>query len=235
MRDPRADPRVERDRRRFLDARAHVALEQRGELRVAGAHERQDEHELRPVAEDARVELERLQQLGLDFARALQPHRRQPRDLPLRGDRALLGAEAAKQRDLIGADGAHSTVRRAPGIDFQGSSYVGRFDVADEEPESDLFPDALVIALHPDDGTAMFFPMRGEPPVARDVRRTTDRASTPMPEAAPSSARPGPPARLARVCCSAPAERNMSNTPRRDAGSIARGWADGAGQRPEGS
>jgi 2-polyprenyl-6-methoxyphenol hydroxylase-like FAD-dependent oxidoreductase len=72
------------------------------------------------------------------------------------------GAEhALRSRHLIGADGAHSIVRKALGLTFAGAAYAQTFLLADCSLEGDLAEGPLSIFFHREH-FALWFPMKGE-------------------------------------------------------------------------
>jgi 2-polyprenyl-6-methoxyphenol hydroxylase-like FAD-dependent oxidoreductase len=80
------------------------------------------------------------------------------------GEAVLRHADGAEERacfDLVlGADGAHSLVRKAAGIAFEGAAYEERFVLADGRVEG-LAPDRMHV--FPGTGTAgFFFPLPGD-------------------------------------------------------------------------
>lgn len=60
---------------------------------------------------------------------------------------------------VIGCDGAHSTVRKALGLPFEGDAYDEHFALADVHIDSSLAPDEMHMFLH-QDGFLILFPMR---------------------------------------------------------------------------
>ena len=71
------------------------------------------------------------------------------------------GTSEVEARFLVGADGAHSTVRREAGIGFAGADYPERFLLADLDLESDLPHDEGHIWIG-DDGLVAAIPLPGE-------------------------------------------------------------------------
>jgi 2-polyprenyl-6-methoxyphenol hydroxylase-like FAD-dependent oxidoreductase len=62
---------------------------------------------------------------------------------------------------VAGCDGAHSAVRKACGIPFEGAAYEHVFFVADTEVTGNMVPDELNVYLWKK-GFHLFFPMRGK-------------------------------------------------------------------------
>jgi 2-polyprenyl-6-methoxyphenol hydroxylase-like FAD-dependent oxidoreductase len=83
-------------------------------------------------------------------------------ELSLEGDRftSRIGAEQSHHDIVIGADGAHSTVRKALGIDFAGESLPEAWGLADVDLESWPFPWDSGVATLADDYVCAFFPLR---------------------------------------------------------------------------
>ena len=83
------------------------------------------------------------------------------------GDRVIAtlrgpgGASELEARFLVGADGAHSTVRREAGIGFAGAAYPERFLLADLDLDWDLPHDEGHIWIG-DDGLVAAIPLPGE-------------------------------------------------------------------------
>jgi 2-polyprenyl-6-methoxyphenol hydroxylase-like FAD-dependent oxidoreductase len=71
------------------------------------------------------------------------------------------GTSEIETRFLVGADGAHSTVRREAGIGFAGAAYPERFLLADLDLEWDLSHDEGHIWIG-DDGLVAAIPLPGE-------------------------------------------------------------------------
>ena len=69
--------------------------------------------------------------------------------------------ETIEAKYLVGCDGAHSPVRRALGLKFEGSTFERLFYVADVEIDWEFAHDALHVNLGEDTLTA-FFPMVGD-------------------------------------------------------------------------
>jgi 2-polyprenyl-6-methoxyphenol hydroxylase-like FAD-dependent oxidoreductase len=66
--------------------------------------------------------------------------------------------ERVHTRFLVGCDGAHSAIRKAAGIPFEGDAYLQSFVLGDMEVDGPLQPDTL--HAFPDaGGVAMFFPL----------------------------------------------------------------------------
>lgn len=59
---------------------------------------------------------------------------------------------------LVGCDGAHSTVRKALKLEFEGSAYEERFALADVYVDSTVPEDEISTFFH-EDGALVFFPM----------------------------------------------------------------------------
>ncbi len=59
---------------------------------------------------------------------------------------------------MVGCDGAHSTVRKALELPFEGSAYEERFGLVDCKVESDLPDDEISTFFH-EDGAFVFFPL----------------------------------------------------------------------------
>jgi 2-polyprenyl-6-methoxyphenol hydroxylase-like FAD-dependent oxidoreductase len=82
------------------------------------------------------------------------------------------GADGAefelRAKYLVGGDGAHSFVRKALGLSFEGAAYPQNFLLADCRVDGLPFTDGFGIFLH---GTslAVFFPLPGEPGRARII------------------------------------------------------------------
>jgi len=89
--------------------------------------------------------------------------------------------EDIRVRYLVGCDGAHSTVRKAAGIAFEGDAYLQDFllgDVeADASPELSFIPNTLhpCVGRH---GIAIFFPL-GKPTTWRVIAMSGAAAATP--------------------------------------------------------
>ncbi len=75
--------------------------------------------------------------------------------------RGAAGDEEARARFLIGADGAHSTVRELAGISFAGAAYAERFLLADLDIDWALSHDEGHVWVG-DDGLAAVIPLPGE-------------------------------------------------------------------------
>lgn len=86
------------------------------------------------------------------------------------------GTEAAYDR-VIGADGAHSTVRAALGIPFTGYDYPGGWFFADEAV--DAMPDSGVLSLLP--GGGMAFSLPGGAGTIRRVSSISFAGALPLP------------------------------------------------------
>jgi 2-polyprenyl-6-methoxyphenol hydroxylase-like FAD-dependent oxidoreductase len=71
------------------------------------------------------------------------------------------GTELVHASWIVGCDGAHSAVRHALGVEFEGHAYEETFVLADVCIDGDLPRDHVATYLH-DDGVAAFFPMKGE-------------------------------------------------------------------------
>jgi 2-polyprenyl-6-methoxyphenol hydroxylase-like FAD-dependent oxidoreductase len=71
------------------------------------------------------------------------------------------GTSEIEARFLVGADGAHSTVRREAGIGFAGAAYLERFLLADLDLDWDLTHDEGHIWIG-DDGLVAAVPLPGE-------------------------------------------------------------------------
>ncbi|MDQ0474858.1 FAD-dependent monooxygenase [Labrys wisconsinensis] len=71
------------------------------------------------------------------------------------------GAFTVEARYLVGADGAHSLVRKALGADFQGAAYPQGFLLADCKVEWPLDYDHFKAFLH-ERNFALYLPLRGE-------------------------------------------------------------------------
>lgn len=71
------------------------------------------------------------------------------------------GGIAIRSRYLIGADGAHSFVRKALGLTFHGAPYAQTFLLADCTLEGELADGPFSVFFHRQN-FAMWFPMRGE-------------------------------------------------------------------------
>ena len=76
------------------------------------------------------------------------------------------GIERVRARYVVGADGAHSTVRSKAGMDWRGSGYPGTFVLADLE--ADGAEPGVVHSYLNDDGFMMLFPL-GSPATWRLV------------------------------------------------------------------
>ncbi len=70
--------------------------------------------------------------------------------------------EAITARWVVGADGAHSSVRHALGLGFEGSTYEQAFFLADVDMEWALGRDRVYLDMFRE-GMYMFFPMYGAP------------------------------------------------------------------------
>jgi len=81
-----------------------------------------------------------------------------------RGVEAVLrtprGDERARASWIVGCDGAHSGVRHALGIDFEGHAYEETFVLADVRIDWDAPLERVSTFLH-EDGVAALFPMQG--------------------------------------------------------------------------
>lgn len=69
------------------------------------------------------------------------------------------GIDRVRARYVVGADGAHSTVRSKAGMDWRGSEHPGTFVLADLEADG-LEPDTVHSYLN-EDGFMMLFPLGG--------------------------------------------------------------------------
>lgn len=92
----------------------------------------------------------------------------------LRMDR---GIDRIKARYVVGADGAHSTVRAKAGMDWRGSDYPGSYVLADVEADG-VEPGAVHAFLN-DDGFLLLFPL-GTPASWRLVGVKERGDSTPV-------------------------------------------------------
>jgi 2-polyprenyl-6-methoxyphenol hydroxylase-like FAD-dependent oxidoreductase len=81
--------------------------------------------------------------------------------------------ERLHTRFVVGCDGAHSTVRKESGIEFEGGSYPQDFALGDVEADGPLEPKAIN-SFAGGGGVAMFFPL-GRPTTWRVVAMAADR------------------------------------------------------------
>jgi 2-polyprenyl-6-methoxyphenol hydroxylase-like FAD-dependent oxidoreductase len=86
-------------------------------------------------------------------------------------------------RFVVGCDGAHSTVRKQSGIEFEGGSYPQDFALGDVEADGPLEPNAIN-SFAGGGGVAMFFPL-GRPTTWRVIAMAADTQSEPQPGAPP--------------------------------------------------
>ena len=82
--------------------------------------------------------------------------------------------ETVRARYVVGCDGAHSIVRRAAGLSFEGGSYPQEFVLGDVEADGPLEPDAINPFVG-GGGVAMFFPLR-HPTTWRVIAMSASRA-----------------------------------------------------------
>lgn len=93
--------------------------------------------------------------------------------------------EEVRARYLAGCDGAHSTVRKAAGIPFEGDAYLQDFMLGDVEVDGPIERDALhSFALRR--GVAMFFPL-GSPTTWRVIAASGQSAERTTPESREAS------------------------------------------------
>src|SRR5262249_41810170 len=83
--------------------------------------------------------------------------------------------ERLHARFLVGCDGAHSSVRKASGIAFEGGSYPQDFALGDVEADGPLEPNAIN-SFSGGGVVAMFFPL-GRPTTWRVVAMAADEQS----------------------------------------------------------
>lgn len=74
--------------------------------------------------------------------------------------RGPAGEERIRARYLIGCDGAHSLVRKAAGLSFEGAPYPQEFLLADAELTWDLTPNEIHLFLGRE-GILIVFPLKG--------------------------------------------------------------------------
>ncbi len=86
------------------------------------------------------------------------------------------GIERVRARYLVGADGAHSTVRPKAGMDWRGSDYPGTYVLADLEVDG-AEPDNMHAYLN-EDGFLFLFPL-GRPATWRLITRKKDGDTSP--------------------------------------------------------
>ena len=105
---------------------------------------------------------ERLRQLGGRIEQGVELT-----ELRIDGDHAVAtlsgpeGTSNVRARFIVGADGAHSTVREEAGIGFAGSAYAERFLLADLDLDWELPHDEGHVWLG-EDGLAAVIPLPGE-------------------------------------------------------------------------
>jgi 2-polyprenyl-6-methoxyphenol hydroxylase-like FAD-dependent oxidoreductase len=75
--------------------------------------------------------------------------------------RSRNGAETARFRWVIGADGGHSTTRALAATKLQGGFHGQHFAMADVDVDTAWAPDAIRMFLHPD-GMGILFPLAGD-------------------------------------------------------------------------
>ena len=80
---------------------------------------------------------------------------------------------------LVGADGAHSAVRRLVGTELAGSFHGERFLMGDVHADHDFDPRSMYTFFSPHDGPLMVFPMKGDRMrlIAQIPAASTDAAS----------------------------------------------------------
>jgi 2-polyprenyl-6-methoxyphenol hydroxylase-like FAD-dependent oxidoreductase len=88
--------------------------------------------------------------------------------------------ERVHTRFLVGCDGAHSSVRRANGIAFEGGSYPQDFALGDVEADGPLEPNAIN-SFAGAGGVAMFFPL-GRPATWRVIAMAADTQNAAEPQ-----------------------------------------------------
>lgn len=88
--------------------------------------------------------------------------------------------ERVHTRFVIGCDGAHSAVRKASGIEFEGGTYPQNFALGDLEADGPLEPNAIN-AFAGGGGVAMFFPL-GRPTTWRVIAMAADEQTAADPE-----------------------------------------------------
>ena len=81
--------------------------------------------------------------------------------------------EHVRARFLIGCDGAHSTVRKGSGIEFEGGTYPQNFALGDVEADGALEANAIN-SFAGGGGVAMFFPL-GRPATWRVIAMAADK------------------------------------------------------------
>lgn len=110
-----------------------------------------------------RILLDHLQSLGVtvEWGRELQTFERQADSVLAQIRHATGGLETITTRYLVGADGAHSSVRRQLGLPFRGATSEQSFVLADAAVEGAVAHDAVNVSLLPT-GIAAFFPLPGQ-------------------------------------------------------------------------
>jgi 2-polyprenyl-6-methoxyphenol hydroxylase-like FAD-dependent oxidoreductase len=116
-----------------------------------------------PQTETERILGERLAGLGVTVERGTElTALTQDADAAHLTLRRLDGTqEQAEAAWVVGADGAHSTVRAAAGTKLAGSFKGERFILGDVEAEHSLDPSSMYSYFSPDGGPLLVFPMRG--------------------------------------------------------------------------
>jgi 2-polyprenyl-6-methoxyphenol hydroxylase-like FAD-dependent oxidoreductase len=76
-------------------------------------------------------------------------------------DAALSTGERVRARFLVGCDGAHSTVRKAAGLGFEGDAFPEAFLLADVRLAWELPADRIATFFH-EDGACACFPLPGD-------------------------------------------------------------------------
>ncbi|QMU68378.1 monooxygenase [Streptacidiphilus sp. P02-A3a] len=89
------------------------------------------------------------------------------------------GEERVEASWLVGADGAHSEVRRQVGSALEGSFHGERFLMGDVHAEHDFDPRSMYTFFSTHDGPLMVFPMKGDRMrlIAQIPTASTDQAS----------------------------------------------------------
>ena len=109
-----------------------------------------------------RVLEQRLEELGGRIERSTELSGfRIDRDRVIAAQRGPNGAAQVPLRFLVGADGAHSTVRHQAGIEFTGETYPERFLLADLDLDWELPHDEGHIGIG-DDGLVVVIPLPGK-------------------------------------------------------------------------
>ncbi|HVY62138.1 MAG TPA: FAD-dependent monooxygenase [Planctomycetota bacterium] len=129
-----------------------------------------------PQSETERILEERLRELGgrLDREAEFVSFAQDEAGVTARLRDAAGGEGEVRARWLVGCDGAHSAVRHALGIEFEGASYEETFALADVRLETDLARDGVHSFLAPEGVLALFpFPEAGLWRVVADITGKT--------------------------------------------------------------